>query len=388
MKAVYIGNNAVNAIYVGNSRVKIEDRFLLENEYASAYIKNTDYSADVDYTYNNIDTYMYQASGHNGDLPLPITITWESGTYSALRVDVSLDSQFESGVWSYAPASSATSISIYNLIPNKHYYYRVSDGETIIKTGELYTLGKLRMLNIPNCRNFRDIGGWSIGTNQRLKYGRLIRGVDVDEPMMPITESGIIDLVNRIGITTEIDFGDNASIPLSAYGVESLYNPSLYGIGAYNNQRTEEYPLILESFTTPDGRQKYNNALSVVIDRLENNGILYLHCNAGCDRTGTLFFLIEALLGMSESDLAKEYELSSFYSQRTRNGYIGGYAPGTVSAYNYKTMIFWIRANYQGSTINEKVYDLCTKSIENGGIGLTAQQINNLRGVMIESNLT
>lgn len=391
---IYIGDEGVSATYVGDTPILLEgsNRVNLENRFAKAYIINTNYSNDPDYTYTDINSYT-ATGGIRGDWPNPVSIRWNSSpVYSNIRIDISSDEQF-TDVQSYYADISAAYKDIYNLIPSRTYHYRVlgidaSNNEETIASGTFETLGMLRMLRIPNCKNFRDIGGWDCDGGT-IKYGKLIRGVDVDEPSMAVNSEGIDELINKLKISCEIDFGDNySSSPLTQYGVEFLNDPTLYRIGAYNNKRTEEYPNILESFTTPSGCQMYKNLLSVIIDRLEHNNVLYLHCNAGCDRTGTLFFLIEALLGMSESDLAKEYELSSFYSQRTRTGYIGGYAPGTVTAYNYKTMIMWLRANFNGNTINEKVYDLCTKSIENGGIGLSAQQINSLRSVMIESNLT
>ena len=52
-------------------------------------------------------------------------------------------------------------------------------------------------------------------------------------------------------------------------------------------------------------------------------GPILAHCNMGCDRTGTLCFYIEAILGMSDTDIDIDYELSSLtddhntYSQNT-----------------------------------------------------------------------
>ena len=38
---------------------------------------------------------------------------------------------------------------------------------------------------------------------------------------------------------------------------------------------------------------------------------MYLHCTYGCDRTGTVCYLLEALLGVSRGDCLKEYGLSN-----------------------------------------------------------------------------
>ena len=53
-------------------------------------------------------------------------------------------------------------------------------------------------------------------------------------------------------------------------------------------------------------------AIKWVIGELKAGKPVFYHCQNGADRTGTIGFLIGALLGMSESDLAKDYELTTF----------------------------------------------------------------------------
>jgi protein tyrosine/serine phosphatase len=42
-----------------------------------------------------------------------------------------------------------------------------------------------------------------------------------------------------------------------------------------------------------------------------NNYPMYLHCTYGCDRTGTICYLLEALLGVSRGDCLRDYGLSN-----------------------------------------------------------------------------
>lgn len=44
----------------------------------------------------------------------------------------------------------------------------------------------------------------------------------------------------------------------------------------------------------------------------EDNYPIYIHCTYGRDRTGTVVYLLGALLGMSDGDLQIDYELSAF----------------------------------------------------------------------------
>mgnify|MGYP000900003446 FL=1 len=54
--------------------------------------------------------------------------------------------------------------------------------------------------------------------------------------------------------------------------------------------------------------------LRCVIDAVAHREPVYFHCTAGADRTGTLACVLEGLLGMSQSDIDKDYELTTFYS--------------------------------------------------------------------------
>ena len=51
-----------------------------------------------------------------------------------------------------------------------------------------------------------------------------------------------------------------------------------------------------------------------LFDYVIANKPTYFHCSAGADRTGVVALLCEAILGVSQSDCDKDYELSSFNS--------------------------------------------------------------------------
>ena len=67
-----------------------------------------------------------------------------------------------------------------------------------------------------------------------------------------------------------------------------------------------------------DKRSKYTirEIFRVLSD--EDNYPIYFHCNAGADRTGTVAFLINGVLGVPYKDLTRDFELTSFSSSGNR----------------------------------------------------------------------
>ena len=91
---------------------------------------------------------------------------------------------------------------------------------------------------------------------------------------------------------------ETSPIPGASYGH--------YGItGYYGVYRNGTRPVIV-------------SAVSDLMCAVVNGNPCYFHCAAGADRTGTIAFILEAVCGVSRSDIDKDFELTSFYSQRTR----------------------------------------------------------------------
>ena len=77
------------------------------------------------------------------------------------------------------------------------------------------------------------------------------------------------------------------------------------------------------------------------------------------------------LLGVNESDLAREYELSSFSA-------IGAGRVRNSTVYNYSGMVTSLKT-YSGNTLAEKFVDFALT-----GRGISADTINSFRTLMLE----
>ena len=141
------------------------------------------------------------------------------------------------------------------------------------------------------------MGGWPCdgGTT---KYGLLFRGGKLSSADRPV-------LVNNLGVKYDLDLrgregggtGDEVDMTESPLGSDIQY---------VRTQKYAWYALTpIETWTT---------YLQCVINAVKNKEPVYFHCTAGADRTGTLACVLEGLLGMGQSDIDKDYELTCFYS--------------------------------------------------------------------------
>lgn len=61
-----------------------------------------------------------------------------------------------------------------------------------------------------------------------------------------------------------------------------------------------------------DDKTTWKEILDCVITAVTHNEPVYFHCSAGADRTGTVACILEAILGLSQGDIDKDYELTCF----------------------------------------------------------------------------
>ena len=332
------------------------------------YLENTDYSTDLDaYSTSTISQYVKSSSSGGGggsssgggpggsggggssssgssreDLPAPVAFHWASAQERTLEYATD---PFYLDATSVSVEASATSTEIYNLIPGQTYYWRTksTDG-TLLNESTFVPVGPLRMIYVDGVRNVRDLGGWKGEGGATIRYGRLYRGAQFDN----ISSAGKETVQSTLKITADIDLrGEKTNtVGLPVY--------SGYGVTMYD--------------ITDKSGVLYANAIKEIVDLLrDENQVVYFHCMAGADRTGTLAFLLEALLGVSESDLSKDFELTSFYELRARNG---------STNYSLNQLIPTIKG-YSGATIQEKVTAWAKQN------GITEDKIKTLKTTLL-----
>ena len=194
----------------------------------------------------------------------------------------------------------------YNLLIGEKYSWRVKCG---LMTSEEHCFftdpTPPRMLYAEGISNLRDIGGFETTDERLIKQGMVYRSTESDKNYS-ITENGRNTLINELGIKTELDVrGINGEATASAFPrdkIKRLNIPlSAYG-EIFNEQQMAAYKSAFELFAVPSSYP------------------ILIHCQSGMDRTGTLIFILGALVGADEGDLMLDYEMSSFstWGRRSR----------------------------------------------------------------------
>ena len=280
-------------------------------------------------------------------------VTYDPSDYSTSQI--ANYAPADAVVSNYKPIGvTAGSETYYNETPNVKTPFANSS-----KAGTLKPLDFLRWIRTRESAeawNVRDLGGWACDGGT-VKYGLLIRGGKLSAADRAV-------LVGEMGIQHDLDLrgregggsGDEPEMTESPLGNDVWYT------------RTQQYAWY--ALTPVATWQTY---LRCVIDAVTHREPVYFHCTAGADRTGTLACMLEGLLGLSQSDIDKDYELTTFYS--------GSGSDANARRRNetdWKGLINAINA-VSGETFRDKCVHFAV-----GTCGMTMADINAFRAAMID----
>ncbi len=331
----------------------------IENEGTRKFLEEVDYTSDTAYVTSFARDYMDKYGAN--DRPLPVLVSWDEGT--AAKVLISESADFKGALEVEAAESPA---QVYNLIPGVDYYYKVLDGsDKVLGQGCVRPVGPLRMIN-GVVENVRDLGGWE-ADGGHIAYGKVYRGAKLSSRM---SDQAKDILVNQLGVSVDLDLrgikDSESRVGPVVDGIEYIKFPVEKNLGR----------------GTGNTQELYQQAIRSIIGYLSQGKVVYFHCAGGADRTGSLAFLIEALLGVSESDLSKDYELTTFArtNKRLRN-----YRATEDETHILYELISHIRKFGDPSTdsINQLVENWATTRHSDSVDPLTKQEIAQLRQLLL-----
>ena len=158
--------------------------------------------------------------------------------------------------------------------------------------------------------------------------------------------------VERYGIRTDLDLrgdGETFGMKGSPLGPQTVWaHNESYSYAAFHSEK---------------GRAAFKRDFAIFLD--EGNYPIGFHCIAGADRTGSLAYTLEALLGVSDEDMLLDWELTAFSNPN----------PSFAHRHRYDVLVAGFR-EYPGENARERAESFVK------ALGFTDSDIARFRAIM------
>ncbi len=287
---------------------------------------------------------------------------YDTGIDDVVVYESNETTKVKGNVASYLTAKNGV---IYNMIPGETYYWESASDSNVY--GYVKALGERRFLDTEGTRNVRDLGGLKVDVDNdgtidgTLKYGKLFRGERL------YSDSNNALAIKKLGVTEEIDLRATSEIPSNEAKLEG-----------FKHREIKHYQLNYE--TQNDYYLLTRNVVKEVMQDVIDGKNIYFHCRIGTDRTGTLAYILEGLLGVNQEEMLEDYELSYFFGLVNRHRYYSEDPKSSVS----KTEKFVYMYNLMPDS--EGVYDWFMLGSTEETRAADIKLINDFRAAMINYN--
>lgn len=299
---------------------------------------------------------------YKGELPLKDAVRENDGSPYApfvfpYTIPADATARLELDGRSYELDPALSELTIDNLMTGTTYPYSVSvteNGETAVFDGSFTTAATNRFVYLPGVYNTRDIGGYDTSRGKKVRQGLMIRGTEIDgdvEKNYFLTDASAAE---------PFHFAFDLDLRKGTFDESDDYQSRL---GDSVRHKFYDSPMYDEIF----GSRGKRNLLKIFTDLSdENNYPIYLHCTYGADRTGTVVYLLQGVLGVSDEDKELEYRLTGF----ERRGYLL-----SEKLYEIPDGL----EEYEGETTNERIVSFLVDEV-----GVSADQISAIRDIYLE----
>ena len=294
-----------------------------------------------------------QAMRRDGFRPRPAEIRWKDAA-GPVRVTVK---RLPDGKEFFTETVVGTNaVTVDSLEIARAWELTVADGQSSASVNFRTEDLAPRLIRIENVPNARDLGGWKGLDGRRIRQGVLFRtsGLNDNPPrrylpgaeVMRLDAAGKLVAMDKDGrllhqrIAHGEDFSTNESVrvgflsekararltdaertrALEAYGfrsdVDLRRDAECFGMtgsplgGEVHWHHVPYLPYDIDGEAARDCNRR---VLRFLLDPANHPAVF--HCIGGADRTGTVACLIEALLGVSEDDLWKDYLATGFWGE-------------------------------------------------------------------------
>ena len=172
-----------------------------------------------------------------------------------------------------------------------------------------------RLLRAGGVSNFRDLGGWRTADGKTVRENMIFRSAGLRASSKSkgsflrrtvvlggrrVTDEGLATLRNDFKIKTDLEL----RTPQETAGMTGTL------LGTNVNWRCISFAAYDLIDNVVRGREPFAKVFEIFTK--EENYPILMHCSGGRDRTGTLAFLLNGLLGVGEDDLCRDWEASVF----------------------------------------------------------------------------
>ena len=277
-----------------------------------------------------------------------------------------------------------------NLFVNTEYYWKVvaGDEESEVKTFETGDYPRWILARSltgeeggRGIYNVRDNGGYMTSSGKRVKQGLVYRGGEITT----MTSSGHYNTITEVAKKAfRDDMGMVGGIELDLRGNSDIGD----GYKACGFAEDGDIDYVMHAIKSYE--QTFTQTRSYVAPIFEilknaDKKPVYYHCFGGADRTGTVGFLLNGLLGVSYEDLVIDFELTSYSS--INNEHIRNHLEGHQHNYDrWPALINQIKTDTTGGY----AYDanaLLKDNIENflvKACSVPQATIDTIRDIMLE----
>ena len=287
--------------------------------------------------------------------------------------------------------TEGNSVVARNLFVNTEYYWKVEADGQLASGVEHFTTGDYpRWIT---CRsltgeedgrgiyNVRDMGGYMTESGKRVKQGLVFRGGEITT----MNGNGHYNTITEVAKKAfREDMGMVGGVELDLRGASDISDG--YNANGFAENGDIEY----QQYAIKSYEQTFTQTRSYVAPIFEilknaDKKPVYYHCFGGADRTGTVGFLLNGLLGVSYEDLVIDFELTSYSS--INNEHIRNHLDGHQHQYDrWPALINQIKTDTTGGY----AYDpdaLLKDNIENflvKACSVPQATINTIRDIMLE----
>ena len=224
-----------------------------------------------------------------------------------------------------------------NLLANTEYYWKVvaGDEESEVKTFETGDYPRWILARSltgeeggRGIYNVRDNGGYMTSSGKRVKQGLVYRGGEITT----MTSSGHYNTITEVAKKAfREDMGMVGGIELDLRGNSDIGD----GYKACGFAEDGDIDYVMHAIKSYEQTfTQTRSEIAPIFEILKNadKKPVYYHCFGGADRTGTIGFLLNGLLGVSYTDLVIDFELTSYSS--INNEHIRSHIQGHQHSYD------------------------------------------------------